>query len=97
LKEFKIQMLKSAREDLMEIIEYLSRFYPSTALKQYDKIIEKIKNLENHPFMYEEYKTSASDLTYRKLTVDNYLVFYIVNEGTVEIHAIINGKTNFSI
>ncbi len=47
--------------------------------------------------MYEEYKISISDLVYRKFTVDNYLVFYIVNENTVEIHAIINGKTNFNI
>ncbi len=97
MKEYKIVLLSCAKEDLTEMIDYLARFYPSTALKQYDKIVEKIKNLEKHPFMYEEYKTSISDLVYRKLTVDNYLIFYIVKEDTVEIHAIINGKTNFNI
>lgn len=97
MKEYRIVMLHCAKEDLSEMIDYLAKYYPSTALKQYDRIIEKIKNLEKHPFMYEEYKTSISDLVYRKLTVDNYLVFYTVNESTVEIHAIINGKTNFNI
>ena len=35
---------------------------------------------------------------YRKLVVDDYLVFYVVidEEATIEIHRIINGKIDYS-
>jgi len=31
---------------------------------------------------------------YRKLVVDNYLVFYIVKNEVIEIHRIINSRMN---
>ena len=90
-------MVATAKSDLNDIVEYLSRFYPSSALNQYDKIIEKIKNLEQFPLMYEEYKSAVSSFNYRKMVVDNYLVFYVVLDETVEIHAIINAKMNYGM
>lgn len=90
-------MLATAKADLNDIIENLSRFYPSTALNQYEKIIEKIKNLEQFPLMYEEYRSAVSSFNYRKIVVDNYLIFYVIQDETVEIHAIINAKMNYGM
>jgi len=41
LKSYKIKMLSTSKADLTDIIDYLLQFYANTALKQYDKIIEK--------------------------------------------------------
>ena len=90
-------MLAAAKADLNDIIEYLSQFYPSTAINMYDEIIRKIKNLEQFPLMHEEYKYVVSSLNYRKMIVDNYLVFYVVMDETVEIHAIINARMNYGM
>ena len=96
MKEYKIVMLPTAKDDLNDMIDYLSQFYPSTALKQFDKIIEKISKLKQFPYMCEEYKLSASNYQYRRMVVDNYLVFYIVDDHLVEIHSIVNSKMNIS-
>ena len=92
MKSYKIMILSSAKEDLAGIIDYLSSFYENTAANQYDRIIEKINRLKQFPFMYPEYESSISNYNYRKMVVDNYLVFYTVSEDTVRIHNIINGK-----
>ena len=92
MKKYKIKMLPAAKVDLGDMIDYLSQFYPSTALKQYDRIIEKINALKEFPFMYEEYPVDVMGFRYRKMVVDKYLIFYIVLEDTIEIHRIINSR-----
>jgi toxin ParE1/3/4 len=87
-------MLSSAREDLGQIVDYLSLFYENTAKNQLNRIIEKIELLAQFPFMCEEYESTISELQYRKMVVDNYLVFYVVEEDTVKIHSILNAKLN---
>lgn len=41
---------------------------------------------------FEEYPIDVHGLRYRRMVVDNYLVFYIVLEDTIEIHRIIYSK-----
>lgn len=77
------------------MVDYLSQFYPSTALKQYDLLIEKIQLLRQTPLMCEEYRVASSDFVYRRMVVGNYLVFYVVYEDVAEIHNVINGKMDY--
>lgn len=96
MKNYKIIMLPSAKKDLENMVDYLSHFYPGTAIKKYDKIISRISILQEHPRMCEIYPCSTSDLKFRKLVVDEYLIFYTILDDAVEIYAIVNGKTDFS-
>jgi len=96
LINFNIILLPTAKADLNEMVDYLSQFYPSTALKQYDRIIEKINQLKQFPLMCEEYQLPVSTFQYRRMVVDNYLVFYVVYEEIVEIHNILNSRMNVS-
>lgn len=96
MKKYKIIMLPSAKRDLENMVDYLSLFYPSAAMKKYDKIIKTISLLQEQPQMCEIYPCDVSDLQFRKMVVDEYLVFYTVIKDTVEIHAIINGKTDYA-
>ncbi len=96
MKSYKVKMLSSARNDLAEIIEYLSDFSGDVALNQYDMIIDKINSLKTFPFKYEEYRSNSSYFKYRRLVVNNYLVFYVVLDDTVEIHRIVHAKIDLS-
>jgi len=92
LKNYRIKMLPLARTDLSEIVEYLSDFSETAAFNQYDRIIEKINTLKQFPFKYAEYKIYATHYAYRRMVVDNYLVFYVVFDEHIEIHRIIHAK-----
>jgi len=92
LKNYKIKLLTIAKSDLEEIINNLSKFSENVALKQYDRIISKINILKQFPEMCEEYEKSIIGYRYRKMIIDNYLVFYIIVDDIVEIHRIINSR-----
>jgi len=96
LKSYKISMLPTAKVDLADMIDYLSQFYQSTAIKQYDRIIDKINTLKEFSLMCEEYPIDIMGFRYRKMVVDKYLVFYVVLEDTIEIHRIINAKMDLT-
>ena len=90
---YKIKYLPLAVQDLNEIARYLSEFYPQTSSRVLKEMREKITKLGENPKMCEIY---SLDPVYRKMIVDQYLVFYQVNEsaGIVEIHRILRGSWN---
>ena len=90
---YKIQYLPFAVQDLNDIARYLSGFYPNTARRILKEMREKIEKLGDTPKMCEIYRL---DPTYRRMVVDQYLVFYRVNDGNhiVEIHRILRGSWN---
>ncbi|WP_347490275.1 type II toxin-antitoxin system RelE/ParE family toxin [Desulfoscipio sp. XC116] len=90
----KVVMLPVAAQDLTDIVGYLAQFYESTALRQYDHIIEKIKELPRFPEKYEIYSVGQYRPAYRRMPVDGYLVFYVVLKDTIEIHRILHGSRN---
>lgn len=94
MKGYKIKLLITAVRDLDDIVQNLSQFSSEVALRQYDRIIEKINLLKEFPKTCQEYKTTIYGYKYRKLVVDNYLVFYIVKNEVIEIHRIINSRMN---
>ena len=88
----KIVMLPRAVQDLEDVIDYLSQFHTNTAIKQYDRIVSKIQELSRFPEMYEEYGAGHYRFAYRRMVVDDYLVFYAVLDDAIEIHRILHGK-----
>jgi len=80
-------------QDLNDIARYLSGFYPKTASRVLKELREKITKLGDTPKMCEVYRL---DPAYRRLVVDQYLVFYRVNDENkiVEIHRVLRGAWN---
>lgn len=76
-----------------DIARYLSGFYPKTSNRVLKEMREKITKLGDTPNMCEIYRL---DPTYRRMIVDQYLVFYRVNDKAkvVEIHRILRGSWN---
>ncbi|WP_425057881.1 hypothetical protein SCACP_24470 [Sporomusa carbonis] len=80
---YRLQFTPKAEEDLDEIYEYIfgTLSAPVAANKLADNIEKAILRLKEYPFscqyvLDEPLKARG----YRKLIVDNYLVFYLVNE-----------------
>ena len=90
---YKIKYLPLAVQDLNDIARYLSRFYPKTASRVLKEMRERITKLSDTPKIYEIYRL---DPTYRRMVVDQYLVFYRINDETkvVEIHRVLRGSWN---
>ena len=90
---YKIKYLPLAVQDLNDIARYLSGFYPKTASRVLKELREKITKLGDTPKMCEVYHL---DPAYRRMVVDQYLVFYRVNDEikTVEIHRVLRGAWN---
>ena len=90
---YKIKYLPLAVQDLNDVARYLSGFYPKTASRVLKEIRERITKLGDNPKMCEIY---SLDPSYCKMVVDQYLIFYQVNENTriVEIHRVLRGSWN---
>ena len=88
--KYKIVYLEPSMSDVEEIRAYLSQYYPSTPEKFLTALKSGIENLCDNPYLYAEYSDNPA---YRKMTVQDYLVFYKVFEQDriVEIHRVLFG------
>lgn len=99
MAEYKVELLAVASDDLLEITSYISEklHAPQAAeafLLDLDKLIDQ---LERHPYSYELYRDErplAHEV--RRAPVKNYVVYYAVVEGRVEIHRILYGYRDMS-
>lgn len=97
--KFRIEYLPTAENDLIDIFEYILSDNPSTAKIFLDQVDESILKLEEFPYMGVIPKDSRLKyLGYRILIFENYLVFYVVDEGEelVEIRRVLHGKRQYS-
>ena len=90
---YRIKYLPLAVQDLNDIARYLSGFYPKTASRALKEMRDKITKLSDNPKMCEIYPL---DPAYRKMVIDQYLVFYRVNDEIkcVEVHRVLRGSWN---
>jgi plasmid stabilization system protein ParE len=90
---FDYKFSDNATNDMDVIEEYLSRFYPGTADRFFNKLKEKLSLLETMPYMYPEYE---KDKYFRRMNVNDFIVFYNVEEkaNLVVIHNIIHSSRN---
>ena len=94
---YKIKIYPTAQQDFRDIIDYLNTLSPDTALRYYDLLTEKIASLAQSPERCPHPRDLALTAKgYRYLIVQNYLVFYIVNDDTVQILRILYNRRNYS-
>jgi len=96
-KEYKIQFLPLAIQDIAEITDYIAEVLnaPQAAYKLLTRINEAVEPLKQFPYAFPAYKDEAfKKLGYRIRPVDNYLIFYVVIENTVEIRRVIYAMRN---
>jgi len=92
-----VRLLRPAEDDLTEIVLYVAADRPEAAAKLADRFDQKLNPLATNPHIGAVPKEdNLALLGYRYLVVDNYLVFYVVEEPTVYVHRIIHGARDYT-
>jgi len=98
LNNYNIEYSKEARQDLIDIKKYIKYNLqePETAEKLISKIRTEIDELSNNPQIYAIIDDDfIKKFEIRKLIVDNYIVFYRVQNHNIQIARIMYGKRNW--
>lgn len=96
MERYKVKIYPSAQQDLRDIVGYLNTLSPSAALRYYDKLTEEIASLSTMPKRCPRPRDLAlAAKGYRYLIVENYLIFYVVSGGTVQIRRILYGRRDY--
>ena len=86
MKQYKVEITKEALQDMEDIYNYIANelLSPENAIGQYNRIAGEILRLDMFP---EKFKVLESEREkkreLRRLVVDNYSVFYVINEDRV--------------
>jgi len=85
MEKYRLLIFPSAEQDLQDIVDYINELSPDAALKLYDEIVDGIGSLAQMPLSCPLLKSPVLRAKgYRVLVVHNYVVFYVVNDTTVQ-------------
>ena len=95
--KYAIRLLRAAEEDLRGIITYIALDNPSAAAALADKIENRLSRLSSYPLLGKiPDEDELADMGYRFLVVQNYLIFYTIEERVIWVHRIIHGARNYA-
>jgi addiction module RelE/StbE family toxin len=95
-KKYFIKWTAPAREDLEEIIDYISKTNTSYAIKVLDKIEDQVSKLKMHPKSYRIVPELERHgfLIYREVIIDYWRIIYKIENEYIYIMLIIDGRRN---
>lgn len=95
MDKHRVEYLPIAVADLDDIFIFVADNSPQAAMELIDRIDASIAGLESFPEMGLIAKPPRlARKGYRVLIVDDYLVFYVLQDDIVEIRRIVSGKRN---
>ncbi len=96
-ENYRVEYLPVARDDLLDIFDYILQDNPVAAGEFIDRIDDAISKLGRFPAMGAVPKDDRLRLMgYRMLIMDNYIVFYAMKGDVIEIRRIFHGKRKYS-
>jgi toxin ParE1/3/4 len=94
--DYEVRLLRIAEDDLTGIIDYVAADKPSAAETLADKIEKQLGLLAANPHLGRVPKEEElARLHYRYLVVENYLIFYTIEERTILVHRILHGARDY--
>ena len=97
MEKYKVKIYPAAKQDLLDIVDYLNTLSQDTALRYYDLLTEEVASLSYMPERCPRPRDLAlAAKGYRCLLVKNYLVFYVVDRDTVQIRRVLYGRRDYS-
>ena len=99
MKQYEVKVSDNAIEDMDAIYDYISEtlLEPSTAEKQYDRIVDAIMSLDVMPQRIKVMDTQPErSQGLRPLRVDNYTVFFVIKEDTVNVARVLYSASDIS-
>ena len=98
MKKYNIEYSLDAKQDLIEIKQYIKYNLqePEIAQKLILKIRKEISTLKNNPEIYTIIDDDIiKKLEIRKLMIDNYIVFYRIKNNNIQSVRIMYGRRNW--
>ncbi|MBK7103660.1 MAG: type II toxin-antitoxin system RelE/ParE family toxin [Ignavibacteriae bacterium] len=93
---YQIKLLKIAEEDFTEIVSYIAVDNFNAANSLADKIEKNLELLSENPNLGRIPRDEEiRNLGYRYLIVQNYLIFYTIEERTILVHRILHSARNY--
>jgi len=94
--KYQIRFLKIAEEDFTEIVSYISADNPKAANAIANKIEKNLELFSENPLLGRIPRDEeVRKLGYRYLTVQNYIIFYTIENKTIYIHRILHGARDY--
>ena len=94
--KYTVRLLRAAEDDFTEIVSYVAAERVDAAEALAQRIETSLKSLAANPYLGRVPKDLALlDLGYRYLIVQNYLIFYVIEERTIFVHRIVHGARDF--
>ena len=94
---YKTIFSRYAEDDLIEILDYYSSINPEYSLKLLDTLEKRVGELKKYPergrLVPELEKQNI--IEYRELIEGNYRIIFAIQDKTVIIHTIIDGRRDF--
>lgn len=97
MEKYKVKIYPAAQRDLAEIVEYLNTLSAAAALSYYDLLVEQALSLQTMPERFALAQDRMLRLRgYRILPVNSYLIFYVVQDDTVQIRRILYNRRQYA-
>ena len=94
--EYTIRLLRAAEDDLSEIVNYIAADRPSAAEALAAKIEMNLNLLSKNPQLGRiPNEEELMRLGYRYLVVQNYLIFYTLEEQDIYVYRILHGARDY--
>jgi len=94
--KYQVRLLRVAEEDFIEIISFIAADNSTAAESIASKIEKNLDLLSGNPNLGRiPREEELRNLGYRYLIVQNYLIFYTIEEKTIFIHRILHGARNY--
>lgn len=94
--KFTVRLLRSAEEDLNDILEYIAADNPSAAAAVLDRIENDLRLMSQQPQLGRiPEEEDLVRMGYRFLVVRDYLIFYTLEERTILVHRIVHGARDY--
>ncbi len=93
---FKIRLLKIAEEDFTEIVSYIAADNIKAANSLADKIEKNLELLSKNPKLGRIPRDEEiRNLGYRYIIIQNYIIFYTIDDKTILVHRILHSARNY--
>ena len=94
--KYQIRLLRIAEEDFTEIVKFIVDDNPTAAEVMANKIEKNLELLSDNPHLGRIPRDEEiRNLGYRYIIVQNYIIFYTIEDRTVLIHRILHGARNY--
>lgn len=84
-----------ARQDLLDIGDYIARHSPANARRFVTRLIAQCEKIGHNPLGYVSREDLAPGL--RMAALDRYVIFFRVLEGVVRIERVLHGAHNLPV